>query len=85
MGIEALREAVEWAGGQTPLARAIAAVQPPGRTKVKQQHVWHWLNVSRSVPADHVLAIEQATGGHVTRHELRPDLYPLETDVVAGG
>lgn len=24
------------------------------------------------------LAIERATGGKVTRHELRPDLYPIE-------
>ncbi len=28
------------------------------------------------VPADRVLAVERATGGQVTRSELRPDLYP---------
>jgi DNA-binding transcriptional regulator YdaS (Cro superfamily) len=30
------------------------------------------------VPAERVLLIEAATGGRVSRHELRPDLYPLE-------
>jgi DNA-binding transcriptional regulator YdaS (Cro superfamily) len=27
-----------------------------------------------------VLQVEAATGGIVTRHELRPDLYPVEND-----
>ena len=30
------------------------------------------------VPAERVLAIEAATGYQVSRHELRPDLYPKE-------
>ncbi len=38
--------------------------------------VVHWRN--RGVPAERVLEIEAATEGKVTRHELRPDLYPLE-------
>ncbi len=42
---------------------------------VKQGHVWHWLNKSHRVPADYVLTIEAATGGAVTRHELRPDIF----------
>lgn len=29
------------------------------------------------VPAERVLAVESATGGKVSRHDLRPDLYPL--------
>lgn len=29
------------------------------------------------VPAERVLQIETATNGKVTRHELRPDLYPV--------
>jgi DNA-binding transcriptional regulator YdaS (Cro superfamily) len=28
-------------------------------------------------PPERVLAIERATGGKVTRHQLRPDIYPL--------
>jgi DNA-binding transcriptional regulator YdaS (Cro superfamily) len=46
---------------------------------VKQQNIWHWLYKTGVVPAEHVLKIEQATkdkGHKITRHELRPDIYP---------
>jgi len=45
---------------------------------VTQGTVSHWLNGRARIPAERVLAIETATGGKVTRHELRPDLYPVE-------
>lgn len=64
--VVALSRAIEKLGGQSALARACG---------VKQGHVWHWLNKSRSVPANYVLTIETATGGAVTRHELRPDIF----------
>lgn len=32
----------------------------------------------RKIPAERVLDLERATNGKVTRHELRPDLYPRE-------
>jgi DNA-binding transcriptional regulator YdaS (Cro superfamily) len=35
------------------------------------------------VPAERVLSIESATDGAVTRHELRPDLYPTEQPAAA--
>ena len=38
--------------------------------------VWQWLNGHRRIAAEQVLPIEKATDGAVTRHELRPDLYP---------
>jgi len=37
------------------------------------------LRGDRPLPAKRVIAIERATGGKVTRYELRPDLYPLES------
>ncbi|MCW5730858.1 MAG: molecular chaperone TorD family protein [Alphaproteobacteria bacterium] len=64
---DALGRAIAALGGQTQLAR---------RLGVKQANVWHWLNRAGRVPGEYVLAIEQATDGRVTRHELRPDLYP---------
>jgi len=64
--ILALRRAVEKVGGQSALARACG---------VKQGHVWHWLNKSLRVPAEHVLAVEAATGSAVSRQELRPDIF----------
>lgn len=64
--VAALRRAIEKLGGQSALARVCG---------VKQGHVWHWLNKSRNVPGAYVLTIEAATGGAVTRHELRPDIF----------
>jgi TorA maturation chaperone TorD len=62
--LQALERAVELAGGQSALARAIGK---------SQSHIWHWLKVAKRVPAEAAVAIEKATG--VTRQELRPDLY----------
>jgi DNA-binding transcriptional regulator YdaS (Cro superfamily) len=61
---------------ETPLDRAIAAVG--GLTKlaaslnISKQAVLQW----DEVPPLRVLAVERVSG--VSRHELRPDLYPLE-------
>lgn len=44
--------------------------------KVSQPTVWRWLNQSKQLPPQHVLAAETKTG--VSRHFLRPDLYPVE-------
>ena len=63
-----LRQAIGILGGQSALARACG---------VKQGHVWSWLNKSGKCPAGHVITIEEATSGKVTRQQLRPDLYPL--------
>jgi DNA-binding transcriptional regulator YdaS (Cro superfamily) len=40
--------------------------------------VWQWLNDEARISAEKVLPIERATDGAVTRHDLRPDLYPRE-------
>lgn len=69
LNTEPLERAIQVAGSQSALARAI---------NVRQGHVWHWLNKSKRVPAEYVIPIERATGGNVLRHELRPDLYPLD-------
>ncbi|MDT4842936.1 putative antitoxin of bacterial toxin-antitoxin system, YdaS/YdaT [compost metagenome] len=52
------------AGGQSALARAL---------KIKPQAVQNWCAVGR-IPAERVLSVEAVTG--ISRHELRPDLYP---------
>ncbi len=69
-GLAALERAISVAGGQSALARKIGK---------SQGHVWHWLKVAKRVPAEAVLAIEEATG--VPRHELRPDVYPQTGEV----
>jgi len=52
-------------GGQVKLADALG---------VTPQAVYLWKK-SGKVPAERVLAVEAATGGGVTRHELRPDIF----------
>lgn len=64
---EALQAAVERAGSQSALARTCG---------VTQTAVWKWLQSSKRVPPEHVLKVEAATG--VSRHLLRPDIYPPE-------
>jgi DNA-binding transcriptional regulator YdaS (Cro superfamily) len=64
---EALMLAVEMAGSQSELARICDVGQPT---------VWKWLQSSKRLPAEHVLAVEAATG--ISRHLLRPDIYPAD-------
>lgn len=64
--MEALTRAIEVCGSQAALARAVG---------VKQAHIWNWLNRDKKVPGEFVMRIEQATGGQVTRYELRPDIF----------
>lgn len=67
MSNEALKRACDKAGGQSSLARLIGT---------RQARIWYWLEKSRrGVAPEFVLPIERETG--VSRHELRPDLYPL--------
>ncbi|WP_183750825.1 transcriptional regulator [Pseudochelatococcus contaminans] len=61
----ALKRAVEAAGGQVRLAKTLG---------IAQSTLWHWISrTKRGVPAEHVRAIEAATG--VPAHELRPDIF----------
>lgn len=66
--VVALRKAVLAAGSQSKVARMVG---------VSQQAVWKWLHNEKWLPGEHVLTVERETG--VSRHELRPDLYPIET------
>jgi DNA-binding transcriptional regulator YdaS (Cro superfamily) len=50
-------------------------------TGVKQQNVSNWLRKSQPLPAEHVLKVEQSTG--VSRHLLRPDIYPADEPLSA--
>jgi len=60
------KEHIDAGGGLGPVAVKVG---------VKYQAIQQWLQRGR-VPAERVLAIEAATG--VSRHELRPDIYPVE-------
>lgn len=45
---------------------------------ISQQSVSEALKRGKA-PAGWCIPLERATGGKVTRHELRPDLYPVES------
>jgi DNA-binding transcriptional regulator YdaS (Cro superfamily) len=42
---------------------------------VTQGLVWQWLSARTRITAERALQIETETGGAVTRHELRPDIF----------
>lgn len=64
----ALIKAIEAAGGATALGLAL---------RISQEAVSQW----RRVPAARVLDVERVTG--ISRHELRPDIYPVEPKIQA--
>jgi len=64
MSITPLQRAVELVGGQSAFARLCG---------VKQPSVWAWIKQSKSLPAEHVLKVEAATG--ISRYDLRPDVF----------
>jgi DNA-binding transcriptional regulator YdaS (Cro superfamily) len=63
-----LEKAIKIVGSQYRMAKILGK---------RQSVIWYWLK-SGHVSAEFVIPIEQATGGQVTRHELRPDIYPEE-------
>jgi DNA-binding transcriptional regulator YdaS (Cro superfamily) len=77
----ALKKAVELVKGQAEMARKLSELM---ETPVRQQHVWNWLNRDAELPAEYVIPMERATAGKVSRHDLRPDLYPRESATGSG-
>ena len=65
---ESLQAAVEAIGSQSALARLLG---------ITQSAVSKWIDRGQPLPAEHVLAVERETG--ISRHELRPDIYPPES------
>lgn len=64
---EALKEVAECFHSQQSMAEAFGVTQPT---------IWRWLNQSKQIPPEYVIKAEELTG--VSRHYLRPDIYPLD-------
>lgn len=69
-----------FSAGMNPISRAIDAIGGKQadlaiRLGVTPQAVNQWVQEKRPVPAQHCIAIETATAGAVTRHDLRPDVF----------
>lgn len=62
-----IEKAIEAAGGVNALSQSIG-VTPPAVSQWKARGI---------APPERCIAIEQATGGSVTRYELRPDVFGL--------
>jgi DNA-binding transcriptional regulator YdaS (Cro superfamily) len=60
-----VEKAIDILGSQANLARAC---------RQRPQAITRWLREGR-VPPKHAAAIESATDGAVTRHDLRPDIF----------
>lgn len=64
---EALLACRDKAGSDSQMARDL---------DVPQSTMWRWINQTKLLPAEYVLQAERLYG--VSRHFLRPDIYPLE-------
>lgn len=42
---------------------------------VTQGAVWQWLKGETRITAERAIQIEKVTGGAITRHDLRPDVF----------
>lgn len=73
---EALQRAIDLIGG--PAATARLCIGPSG-SAIKTQAVSQW----ETCPVNHVLTLESATGGQVTRYDLRPDIYGRQPETTA--
>ncbi len=60
------KDHIDAGGGLGPVAEKVG---------VRYQAVQQWLKRGKC-PAERVIAVEAATG--ISRHELRPDIYPVE-------
>lgn len=63
----AFKIAIRVAGGATAVAR---------RLNLTRGAVSKWARC----PAEHVLALEEMSGGRVSRHEIRPDVFGPDAD-----
>lgn len=71
---EALILCRDRAGSDSALARELTEAAPD--MPVTQPRVWRWINQSKQMPAEYVRTAERLYG--VSKHDLRPDIYPRE-------
>jgi len=71
--VAALKRAIEIAGGSQ--AALAARLREAGHPSVTQQTVSYWLANKTLLETDWWPYFERATGGAVTRRDLRPDVF----------
>ena len=65
----AAERAIYFCGGARAVARYL---------QVSPQTVWKW-GRTKKIPAEYVIRLERLSEGFLTRHQLRPDLYPEDS------
>lgn len=76
---KSLTRAIALFDSQAAFVRQLNAALPTGSKPVTHAYVWNWLNRDSAISGQYVLGIERITDRKVARHELRPDLYPIES------
>ena len=61
-----IERAIEVHGSQVKLANAIGC---------SQQYISWLLSEAKQISVEKALQVEKATGGEITRHDLRPDVF----------
>ena len=64
--MQALKQAIEQVGGVRRLS-VVADIAP--------QTIYSWLAGTRRMSPEMALRVERATGGHVTRRDLLPEIF----------
>lgn len=67
--IQAVKEAVNWAGTQCRLAEILGTTQAS---------VSAWINRFGRIGSSYALKVHQLTNGKISAYDLRPDLYPRD-------
>jgi DNA-binding transcriptional regulator YdaS (Cro superfamily) len=82
VGLEALKKAIDLAGGQAGLAKRLDEIgqRQPRPLRCKPQNVWAWLNRDFRVPGEWARHVSEAVEFRVLPAEVRPDIYPNTTD-----
>ena len=63
---DAIQKAVDHFGGVRPMAE---------KTGFSRAAIYFWLSGSQRISAEYACRLESASGGAVTREELRPDVF----------
>lgn len=68
-GFAALKRAAAQLGGYSAIARVVGVTPQAVSEKIRR---------GKPASPNWCLPIERETGGKITRHDLRPDLYPID-------
>lgn len=58
--------------------RSIACRMLSKELEVSTSSIYSWMNGTRSISPKNALKLEKITRGVVSRHDSRPDIYPID-------